>query len=94
MQCDDEIEIEMESMDGVELSLDARCVYENQLSFLISMIHDDFDTVDIYSEQVSTDDDGDLCVYLPMRINDHLSIKLEVCRIGLGHWRWMGETVH
>lgn len=92
MQCEHD-EIELESIDGVELSVNARSLYEQQLLFLIATIRDDFEVVDVYSEEVSADDDGDLCVYLPLRINDHLSIRLEICRIGLGHWRWMGEII-
>ena len=93
MQCETD-DIVFESIEGVEISVAARDIYENHLMLIISKVQEDFKVVEVFPEKVSIDDDGDMCVYLPMKINDHLSIKLEVCRVGLGHWRWMEETIH
>ena len=91
---DEPEELPFDSIDDIEMSVAARGCYESQLAFLISSVSEDFIMIDVMDEEVEEDDDGELRVYLPMLISGRTKIRLEVCRIGMIHWRWTGEAIH
>lgn len=91
---DEPEEVVFDSIGDIEMSVAARGCYESQLAFLISSVSEDFTIVDVRDEEVEADDDGELCVYLPMLINGRTKVRLEICRIGVIHWRWTGEAIH
>jgi len=91
---DEPEEVVFDSIEDIEMSVAARGCYEQQLSFLIASVNEDFIMVDVMDEEVEEDDDGELRVYLPMLLNGGTKIRLEVCRIGVIHWRWTGEAIH
>ena len=98
---------ELNSIDEVEISINATKVYDTALSALLSLITLELEPLEergfrnvVLDEKVGIDDEGgELVVFVtvcsaPPDDSKVESLTFPVMSVGKEHWRWKGEIEH